>query len=405
MLDVAPGLLALFALAAALASIAVAAWRIGPQRPATGLLDELPPVTIVRPVRGVEAHSRETLASGLTLAYPDVETIYCVADADDPIIPLLDEAIARHPGARARIIVGDAAVSANPKLNNCVRGWDAAATEWVVLADSNVLMPPDYVQRLMASWREDTGLVCSTPAGSRPENFWAEVECAFLNSYQARWQYAGEAVGLGFAQGKSMLWNKPFLEARGGIAALGAEIAEDAAATKLVRKAGRRVHLVGEPFEQPLGRRKLAEVAQRQFRWARLRRVTFLPFFLPEILSAPLAPAVLAAAAADHAGLAAWQGAAAIVAPWYAAEILLARRVGWFLSWRTPLAFFARDILFPALWAYAFVGREVSWRGNAMKIASNGESALNAEVPALAAKHAAAENLAAENLAPKRIDR
>jgi ceramide glucosyltransferase len=63
--------------------------------------------------------------------------------------------------------------------------------------------------------------------------------------------------GFGFAQGKSMLWNKPFLDANGGIAVLGEEIAEDAAATKLVRRAGKHVHLVGQPFEQPLGKRSL----------------------------------------------------------------------------------------------------------------------------------------------------
>lgn len=73
------------------------------------------------------------------------------------------------------------------------------------------------------------------------------MECAFLNGSQARWQYAAEAIGMGFAQGKSMLWNKPFLEEHGGIRALAAEIAEDAASTKLVRNAGRKVHLVSAP--------------------------------------------------------------------------------------------------------------------------------------------------------------
>ncbi len=140
-------------------------------------------------------------------------------------------------------------------------------------------MPRDYVQHLMAAWRPDTGLVCSTPIGSRPDGFWAEVECAFLNTLQARWQYAGEALGLGFAQGKSMLWNKPMLDANGGIQALAAEIAEDAAATKLVNGLGLRVNLVASPFEQPLGRRTLGEIWSRQARWARLRRVTFPLFY------------------------------------------------------------------------------------------------------------------------------
>ena len=57
-----------------------------------------------------------------------------------------------------------------------------------------------------------------------PENFAAEIECAFLNTYQARWQYSAEALGFGFAQGKTMLWRRDILETGGGIEALGAEI-------------------------------------------------------------------------------------------------------------------------------------------------------------------------------------
>ena len=379
------GLIAALMVAANLVCLGIALVRLRRKQAPSRLQKLAPPVTIVRPVRGIETFSRETLTSGLELDYPHYEMIFCVADGHDPIVPLIEELIGIYGADRVRLIIGDVAVSANPKLNNCVKGWEAARHDWVVLADSNVLMPKDYIQRLMASWREDTGLVCSTPAGSRPACFGAEVECAFLNTFQARWQYAGEALGFGFAQGKSMLWNKPFLDANGGIAALAAEIAEDAAATKLVRKAGKHVHLVGQPFEQPLGPLNLRDVIQRQFRWARLRRVTFLPFFAPEILVGPLVPAVLAAFGAPAFGFPAWLGVLAVLALWYGGEIVLARSVGWFVNWRTPLAYLARDLAFPGIWAYAFVAREVSWRGNAMKIKADGQDELNQAVPALSA--------------------
>lgn len=362
---------------------AIALVRLRRKDRPTALLAALPPVTIVRPLRGIEAFSRETAISGLELDYPDYVTIFSVADADDPVVPLIEELIGIHGEARARLITGDVAVSANPKLNNCVKGWEAATTEWVILADSNVMMPKDYIQRMLASWRDDTGLVCSTPAGSRPLGFWSELECAFLNTFQARWQYAGEACGFGFAQGKSMLWNKPFLDANGGIAILGEEIAEDAAATKLVRRAGKHVHLVGQPFEQPLGRRSLHDVVQRQFRWARLRRVTFLPFFLPEILSGPLLPVLLLALALPSFSQPAWLAPLLVLLPWYVAELALAYGVGWYSSWRMPLALLIRDIVFPGVWAYAFIAGEVSWRGNSMKIKTDGEDELNAGAPAM----------------------
>ncbi|KAB1070676.1 ceramide glucosyltransferase [Methylobacterium planeticum] len=348
-----------------LASLALAARRLGARRGAS-TFPAGAPVSLVRPVRGIEAFSEEMLSRGFRLDYPAYELIFCVADAGDPIRPLLRRLIAQHPGVPARILVGDERISDNPKLNNCVRGWEAARHDWIVLADSNVLMPPDYLQRLQAAWRPETGLVCSTPVGTRPDGFLAEVECAFLNTLQARWQYAGEALGLGFAQGKSMLWHRPFLEARGGIRALAAEIAEDAAATKLVRRAGRRVHLVESPFEQPLGRRSLGEVWSRQLRWARLRRVTFPLFFAPEIGTGPLLPFGLAGGAAGT--LPAALGLCALALAWYGAEYALAVRAGWHRSPRLLLAFLARDALLPAIWAGAWLRSAIVWRGNPMTI-------------------------------------
>ncbi|CAA2103082.1 hypothetical protein MBUL_02013 [Methylobacterium bullatum] len=346
-------------------SIAIAAWRIGRNRGATSF-PAAAPISLVRPVCGLEAFSEEMLERGFHLAHPDYELIFCVADGRDPVVPLLHRLMAAHPAVPARLIVGDERISDNPKLNNCVRGWEAARHEWVVLADSNVLMPADYLQRLHASWRPDTGLVCSTPIGARPNGFFAELECAFLNTLQARWQYTGESLGLGFAQGKSMLWHKPFLDGHGGIRALAAEIAEDAAATKLVRAAGKRVHLVASPFDQPLGCRTFREVWSRQVRWARLRRVTFLHFFAPEIGSGAMLPFAIAALAVPDAPV--LIGVVGMAMLWYGAEYALAARAGWHRSPRLLLAFLLRDAILPVMWASAWMQSAIVWRGNAMDI-------------------------------------
>ena len=106
--------------------------------------DPTPPPVIDRAARcaASRSFSRETLASIFALDYPDYEVLFCVADADDPIVPLVSGFIAAHPQIPARLLIGDDQVSANPKLNNVVKGWKAARHEWIVIADSNVLMPP-----------------------------------------------------------------------------------------------------------------------------------------------------------------------------------------------------------------------------------------------------------------------
>ncbi|WP_411036778.1 ceramide glucosyltransferase [Shinella sp. BYT-45] len=351
-----------------LASILIAGKRLKPTGAPPPEIAEKPPVSIVIPVRGIENFSAETLARAFRLTWPDYELLFCAAQGNDPIIAEIEKTAAAHPHVAARILVGDDRISANPKLNNCVKGWQAARHDWVILADSNVLMPPDYVQHLMAGWRRDSGLVCSTPLGSRPDGFWAEVECMFLNTQQARWQYAGEAVGLGFAQGKSMLWYKPMLDANGGIHALNAEIAEDAASTKLVNRLGLKVHLVSSPFEQPLGRRTGHEIWSRQCRWSRLRRVTFPGFFAPEILLGVLPPLLLAVVAALLGDTAPAPVVLLVLAGIYLPEIALALAKGWRVSlWSLP-AMIVRDVMMPAIWLRAWIDGTIDWRGNTMTI-------------------------------------
>jgi len=350
-----------------IASIALATRRMRVRETEMPAPQDAPPVTIIRPVCGIEAFSAETLGSSFALDYPRYELIFCAAQADDPVTAIVDRLIAARPEIPARLLIGDERVSLNPKLNNVVKGWEAARHEWIIMADSNVLMPRDYIQRLKARWRRNTGVVCSVPIASRPTNFWAELECAFLNSFQARWEYAADSVGLGFAQGKSMLLKRGVIARGGGVRALGAEIAEDAALTKLLHAQGLKVHLVDDPFEQPLGRRSAAEIWARQRRWSRLRRLTFPLLFLPELLAGgffPLLAALVFAAGADL-------NPAAVAVPflglWFGAEAALARNAGWHWSIRMPVACLIRDALLPLLWIDAWLGSSFVWRGTEMR--------------------------------------
>jgi ceramide glucosyltransferase len=349
------------------ASILVATLRLN--RRDDWLAGQSDGVSVIRPVCGMENHIEETLRSTFQLDYPRYEVVFCAAEHGDPVIPVVQRLIDAHPHVEARLLIGNASVSANPKLNNIVKGWRAARHDWIVMVDSNVLMPRDHLQRMLSAWRHDTGLVCSPPIGGEPENLWAELECAFLNTYQARWQCFADSLGFGFAQGKAMLWRRELLDLAGGIEVLGSELAEDAAATKAIRALGLRVRLVARPFMQPLGSRSLAEVWRRQLRWARLRRSTFKLFFIPELLAGIIAPLVVAAAVTLAAG---WSMAVTVlplVAAWYAAEAFLAYRAGWQLSRWSILVWMLRDALLPALWIAAWAGNEFEWRGNPMSVA------------------------------------
>ncbi|HEY2243008.1 MAG TPA: ceramide glucosyltransferase [Xanthobacteraceae bacterium] len=347
-------------------SIALAIIRL--RRRASPHLGDYAPVSLVRPLCGIDNYAADTLRSTFELGYPRYEILFCVTDATDPVVPLVKGLIAAYAMVDARLLIGDDRVSANPKLNNVVKGWRAASHDWIVIADSNVLMPRDYIQRLFASWRADTGLVASPPIGSHPRGFWAEVECAFLNTYQARRQYIVDGFGRGFAQGKTMLWRRADLERAGGIEALGREVAEDAAATKIVRDVGLKVRLVNRPLAQPLGRRSASEVWNRQLRWARLRRASFFMYFLPEILSGGVLPMICAAILAHAFGWPVLLFTPAFALLWYGSEMALAAASGWHVSPLHPFYGLIRDLTLPALFVAALRGNDFIWRGNAMQV-------------------------------------
>lgn len=328
-------------------------------------------ITIIRPVCGIDHFDEMTLRSTFLIDHPNYSIIFCAAHANDPAIPLVRALIAAYPDIQAELLIGDDRPTANPKLNNIVKGWKAARSEWIVIADSNVLMRPSYLNELMQAYTPQTGLVCSPPIGSHPFGLAAEFECAFLNGYQARWQCAADTIGFGFAQGKSMLWRRDLLNAAGGIAALGSEIAEDAAATKIVRAQGFDVRLVDQPFEQPLGPRQWNVVWTRQVRWARLRRATFSAFYVPEIFTGSLVPIACGVLAAEMMGAESLTALTILITLWYGAEAVVTRATGWHMSKLSPFVWVLRDMLLPVLWVQGWTGNTFTWRGNAMTVSES----------------------------------
>jgi ceramide glucosyltransferase len=331
--------------------------RLRPRRMAAS---EARSITLLRPVCGVEPFDRETLGSSFTLDYPAFDIIFCVADSADPAVALVAELIAEHPQMRARLLVGDEALTTNPKVNNLSKGWEAAKGELVVMADSNLLLPRDYLWQLVDAMVPGVGTVSSPPFAVRPVGIWGGLECAFLNGNQIRLQLAADALGFGFAHGKTMMWERAFLNRHGGLRALGDRLAEDVAATRLVRRNGLRVAMPLTPFAQPVGRRSLGQVWQRQLRWSKVRREGFPAVFLLEPLNGALFPVLAAGFAFGPFA------AAVLVTIWYGAEIALARMEGWPSRGINFLLLPVRDLMVPVIWLATLRNTRFEWRGNAM---------------------------------------
>ena len=108
-------------------SIAIAIVRLRSKTQYPPSSAQHPPVSLVRPLCGIDNYVAETLRSTFELDYPRYEILFCVARANDPVLPLVESLIAAHPNVSARLLIGDDRVSTNPKLNNVVKGWRAAS--------------------------------------------------------------------------------------------------------------------------------------------------------------------------------------------------------------------------------------------------------------------------------------
>lgn len=347
-------------LLAHLASVGLYLHRLR-QKPPVGRIGQ-PLVSLLRPVCGLDSHDTETLASSFQQVYLDHEILFCAARADDAALPVLRRLILENPQVPARILIGDTGHSANPKLDNVWKGWTAAQSDWICMADANLMLPPDYLTTLVQCWGPNTGLVSSPAIGTRPKGAGGHLEAAFLNSNQARLQFAGDSLGMGFAQGKTLFFNRPLLERAGGLVALDRHLAEDASATIAIHSLGLKVSLPPLPYEQPLGRKSLRQVWKRQLRWSHLRHDAFPLMFCGEIANGALLPtclfgAALAATSAPITLLLAW------LSIWYGAEAVLMRRAGWPAKWSDFIALPARDLLLPALWGATFLTHGFEWRG------------------------------------------
>ncbi|MCW5714711.1 MAG: glycosyltransferase [Bauldia sp.] len=351
-------------------SVAAVGYRLRRQRPKIKAGVQTPSVTLLRPVCGLENFLEDALRTSFTLSYRRLELIFCIDDEDDKAIPLVRSLIAEYPQVNARLLVGRDRIGANPKINNLVKGYRASTSDFVILSDSNALLPIDFVETLLGCFGPKVGIVSTAASMTRPENFPAELECAFINTLQDRWMLLADMGGFGFAHGKTMMFRRAQLDEAGGLAALTTEAADELAATRAMRRMGLGVKLAPEPVRQAIGRRRFATVWRRQLRWARLRRAGVPIVYPMEIFIGAFVPFACALGVVLAGRMPAW-GLLAYVATWYGLEYAFARAGRFPSTPRMPLAWFVRDMLLPVLFVGGITGNSFEWRGKPLTAATS----------------------------------
>lgn len=330
---------------------------------------ELPPVSILKPLKGVDADLAENLRTTFRQDYPAFEVILGAEDDGDPALPVA-RAIAREfPGVRSLVIADDRAVGHNPKVNNLANLFRRARHDVVLVSDSNIAAPPGYLKDLVAHRaRSGAGLVWSLFRATGGRGLGAALEALQLNVFVMGGVSAlSRLLRLPCCVGKSMLLGRADLAELGGFEFLSKFLAEDQICAEELAARGRPVAVSGHLIDNVLGRRTVRDFASRHVRWSRLRRWVNLPGYLGELLLNPVFLAFAGALALRTP--AAWATAGAALVAASALDAVGERAVGvrrplWIYPVLEAALSLARGLLFPI----PFFGSTLRWRSNVLTI-------------------------------------
>lgn len=342
---------------------------------------------MLKPLKGTDPGLEANLESFFTQDYPGVEFIFSVADANDPATLVVRRLIERYPHVNARLLVHSANVGPNPKVNNLVGGYAAAANDLILVSDSNVRVPARYLRRVVETLDDPgVGIVTAAITAQAPEGLGGKLEAVYLNTFFARWMVAAGAMGFPTVLGKSMLFRRTTAERFGGIKNLARYLAEDYMAGVAMLLLGLKVKVMREPIPQVIGSQSFKGFWMRHLRWGRMRKSQQPLALFGEPFSGPVLSGLLLATGlktAFHLSLLKIFGAHLTL--WFVADLLLMLRIGTEVTVWLPFLWLARELLAIPLWLHVLSGNTVDWRGNQLRLEAGGVLAESLSVAAVAA--------------------
>jgi ceramide glucosyltransferase len=377
MVSLAPSMITDALAVIAIGYVLVADWRLRRFRGHVAVGEAFaPPATVLKPLCGGEPLLEETLRSFFAQDYPDYEIVFGVRDPDDPARAVVERLMAEFPARRARLVADPRVRGANPKVSNLLNMLEAARHDVLVLADSDILVSPDYLARVVAPLadRRVGAVTCLYRARPAVRGFGARLACLHIN----HWFLPGvivarEAGHTGFCMGSTIALRRDALEAIGGLSALKDTLADDHRIGRMLADRGYRVVLSGCVVETVIAETDVRSVLRRELRWARTIRSVQPAAYAASSLQFTMSVCLIAAAS-----LALTDGdlvqAGAIVAAGAGARYMLHRNVKKRLRVVGANAgtVAVRDLLSFAIWAASFFGRDVVWRERLLTVDRSG---------------------------------
>ena len=234
----------------------------------------VPPITIIKPLYGLEPELAANLASFCNQDYPLFQVIFCATDPDDPAVEVARSVAQSFPTVDARVIVADAARLANPKIANVQCAEAAAKYDLLAISDADMRVDRDYLRAIAAPFADaEVGAVTCLYGAVPQETLVGALGAMFVNDHFApSVLVAGALEPLRYCFGSTMAVRRSVLARIGGLHVLGASLADDHTLGREVAARGLRVALAPYLTRSMLGKETLRELWRRELRWARIIR-------------------------------------------------------------------------------------------------------------------------------------
>ncbi len=359
--------------ATALLYLAACAWatRAWLKRRTTAAV-AMPPITILKPLCGMEADLYDNLRSFCTQDYPEFQIIFGSRSADDPALDVARTLQCEFPHLDIRIVCDHPVHCGNFKVANLMQMEPHVTSEYLAISDSDIRVGKDYLRHLAADLAQpNTGVVTCLYRGLPGANIWSRLGALHINDWFLPSVLTGRLLGLNdFGFGATLALRRQSLERIGGFKALADQLADDYMLAKLLRDHGLDTVLSDYLVETTVHEPSFASLWQHELRWMRTVRMLQPAGHAFSCITHSL-PATLMAAALAQAQPWAWA---------MPATALILRAVMHRISphssgsspWLNLLLLPIRDLLSFAVWAGSYGSRHVHWRGRRFAVRRDG---------------------------------
>jgi len=330
-----------------------------------------PSISILKPLHGSEPELHENLTSFCAQAYAGpVQIVFGAQDPDDPALEVALRVKADHPG-RDIVVVSDATNhGANRKIGNLINMAAHADGEVIIISDSDVRIPPDGLDHIVATLDEPgVGLIYCLYRGRRTMSGWSQLAAMDVNFRFAPSAVVGAALGAPLCLGPTMALRADMLNSIGGLKLLANFLADDFELGRAVRAAGHRVACPPMVIDHVFPECSAREMLAHELRWARTIRLVEPAGYIGSVVTHFVPLALIGAALTGFAG---WSLAllGAVGALRMAQAVIISRllAVDSSLLWLVPL----RDLLSFGVFLTGLFGERVEWRGRRLRVSSDG---------------------------------